>query len=544
MRHCLQTYFNLCRLLNHRNNPVFSIFGEPMNYRNYRVIAFRHLISYLKIASPPILSMNERGCHREIRCRNGVTLRILLTYCLFFSLGCANITSPTGGKRDIVAPKLLRTTPNDSLLNTRLKRLEIQFDEYVTINDPGKEVTISPLLPFNPNVTGHGKTVTIKIADTLLEPETTYRISLGNAIKDLHEGNVFSNYTYTFSTGSYFDSLELMGIVQHAETGKPDSTGKVLLYSYRDNDSAIVRKKPMYIAPVGANGRFHFKGLPPRKFKIYALKDGNDNLVFDDPTEMVAFHDTIVTAGDTTPVVLRLFQQLDTTTMGKTDSNNTALGTRRSSRSGADIPIVGYVVNLDTTDKARRSFDINQEIAIRFAKKPTLNTQKVTLFTESGDTLQQVATQLRMDTLHPDVLNIGTTWLENTVYTLKLTKGFAKDSAGTDLIPGKYTFRTKEEDDYGKIKIHVPAAYLGKSYLLSIKQENEIIYEKPLTDSLIALNRNKPGKYTFRLIGDKNQNGKWDTGNLLEHQQPEAVIAYPQEVSLKAGWEQVIDFGK
>src|SRR5665213_328887 len=72
--------------------------------------------------------------------------------------GCANITTPTGGKKDKSPPKLVS---------------------------------------IDPSVTGLNKHVVVKIVDSLLDSNTTYRISFGNAIKDLHEGNPFSKYTYT-----------------------------------------------------------------------------------------------------------------------------------------------------------------------------------------------------------------------------------------------------------------------------------------------------------------------------------------------------------
>jgi len=52
-------------------------------------------------------------------------------------------------------------------------------------------VEISPILSIPINVTGAYKKVTVKIEDTLLQENTTYRISFGNAIRDVHEGNIF-----------------------------------------------------------------------------------------------------------------------------------------------------------------------------------------------------------------------------------------------------------------------------------------------------------------------------------------------------------------
>jgi hypothetical protein len=36
---------------------------------------------------------------------------------------------------------------------------------------------------------------------------------------------------------------------------------------------------------------------------------------------------------------------------------------------------------------------------------------------------------------------------------------------------------------------------------------------------------------------DLNDNGKWDTGELMTHRHPEEVFYYPKKVSVKANWE-------
>ncbi len=156
----------------------------------------------------------------------------------------------------------------------------------------------------------------------MLEDNTTYRLSFGNAIKDLHEGNPFKNYTYTFSTGNYFDSLQLRGTVINAATGQVD-TGSIIamLYSAESSDSSVVRKKPKYVTNVDAAGKFVFKGLPHRNFRIYAVKDVNGNLIYDGPeqAEMIAFNDSTVWPGDTSlaPINLRMFLEKPDTTIKK-----------------------------------------------------------------------------------------------------------------------------------------------------------------------------------------------------------------------------------
>lgn len=471
--------------------------------------------------------------------------------CLLFLLisicaGCANITSPSGGKKDTRPPKLIYVDPEDSMVDTRVSKIVLRFDEYINLVDVNKEVTLSPMLQIDPQVSGNYKHVIIKIPDTLLEENTTYRLSLGNAIRDVHENNPFSGYTYTFSTGPYFDSLTLHGEYLNAATGLADVEGVIIgLYSASDNDSAVVRHRPKYVVK-GESGMFTFKGLPKRPFRIYAMKDANGNMTYDGAGEMIAFTENTVMPGDTGVIKLRLFEE----------AVDTAKISGDLKRKGGGKPMLKnpdaltYSVNVDTSNKENRTFDINQPVIITFSQPTQVNTAKIMLSYDSAG--EVVSPVVSFDTLglHDTargalrVVKARTNWRENTVYKLGLAKGFARDTSGSDVLPSRYLFRTKEDEDYGKINIHLLPKYLDQSqqYVLKVMVESDTVYQKPVTDTMVKLSKLKPGKYTFSIIVDKNRNGKWDTGDLLAHRQPEVVIPATRTVELKANWEHTVDF--
>jgi hypothetical protein len=480
---------------------------------------------------------------------NARYLRIFIAILICICAGCASIQPPSGGKKDVTPPRLLSIIPADSLLNTKVSRIQLRFDEYVTVTDAGKEVQISPILPIAPTVTGMGKKVTVKIADTLLEDNTTYRISFGSAIKDLHEGNVFPRYSYTFSTGGYFDSLQVSGNVIIAATGMVD-TGDVyvMLYYASRSDSAIVREKPKYIIKTDRSGNFSLKGLPARKFRIYALKDANSNLIYDGGTELIGFYDGIVQPGDSAlkPITLKVFREIDT--FAATRANDTA-SLLKKGRIGSSKNIakegLTYTVPLDTADVRKRTFDINLPIILTFNKVfGAIAESRIHLDYDSAGVKMEAPIAVTIDTAaHKNMVRINNpAWLQNTVYTLRLQKGFAKDTAGADVLPSRYTFRTKRDEDYGTLQIHMPTHYAGKQYLLVVFTDADTIYKKPVMDTIINLVRLKPATYNFRLIIDKNENGKWDTGDLFNKIQPEDVIPYGNTILLKPNWSNIVDF--
>lgn len=471
----------------------------------------------------------------------------LLLIITFISAGCANITAPTGGKKDVVPPRLLSVTPADSLLNTRVKKIELTFDEYINVTDAIKEVQISPILSIQPTVVGANKKVVVKIVDSLLEDNTTYRITFGNAIKDVHENNPFSGYSYMFSTGTYFDSMLLMGVVYNAISGKPDSSGVlVALYSGNENDSAVVKKKPKYVTRSDNKGKFAFAGLPERSFKIYAVKDGNGNIMYDGASqgEMIAFNNTVVRSGDSSAeqVTLKLFTEEMDSAARRADTLSKVSrmgGLKNKPDFGNKIP---YTVNIDTSAPAKRTFDITKKLLITWNLPVQLNYEKIMLDRNSAGTDVDASPVFKEDTTPAHTLTVSTEWLENTEYTLRLAKGFAKDTAGNDLPPSKYVFRTFRDDDYGKITIHLPGKYRGGKYVLWVVAGEDSVYRKPITDTVVKLTRLAPAQYIFRIIEDKNGNGKWDAGNLFELRQPEDIIPYTEPLTLKAGWENIVDF--
>ena len=224
--------------------------------------------------------------------RNIALIIIVLMLCR-----CANVVTPSGGPKDDKAPVVLEASPQNNSTNFKGRSIHLTFDEFVTLNNPGSNVMISPPMNKKPTYRTSGKTVIIRFEEPL-KPNTTYSINFGNAIKDLHEGNVFSGYTFNFSTGDNIDSLSLKGNVTSASTLSPMSDMIVGLYA-DDNesftlDSLPYRVKPNYITTTDSKGDFEFSGLANQDYLVFALKDNNSNLIYDLPNEEIAFYSDLV----------------------------------------------------------------------------------------------------------------------------------------------------------------------------------------------------------------------------------------------------------
>src|SRR6202045_2980966 len=115
--------------------------------------------------------------------------------------GCANIIPPTGGPRDSIPPRLISVVPKDSSLNFKTSQIVFSFDEYVELKEIRENLVVSPVPKTDPIVDSKLRTITVRLKDTL-EPNTTYSLNFGKAIRDVNEGNILKNFDYVFSTGS------------------------------------------------------------------------------------------------------------------------------------------------------------------------------------------------------------------------------------------------------------------------------------------------------------------------------------------------------
>ncbi len=215
----------------------------------------------------------------------------------FLAQRCANAVAPTGGPKDDRPPVVVEAVPENHSINFTAKKIEITFDEYITLDNANQNVLISPPMDEKPDIKLKNKTVVVKFKENLA-PNTTYTINFGSTIKDLHEGNPLKDYVYSFSTGDHIDTLMVAGKVLNAEDKKPVENAYVSLYaSHHDNlDSLPLSTKPDYITKTDKDGNFRLEGLADQKYLVFALKDVNSNLYFDQPNEEVAFLDTLVPA--------------------------------------------------------------------------------------------------------------------------------------------------------------------------------------------------------------------------------------------------------
>ena len=514
---------------------------------------------------------------------------ILLFFTALFLARCANVVTPTGGPKDITPPKVTEARPANRSTGFSGRKIELVFDEYVTLENANQNVLFSPPLASKPDIKLSNKTVVIRLKEDL-QPNTTYTIQFGSAVKDLHEGNLFKDYAYSFSTGEVLDTLILTGKVLNADDKKPAEDLFVGLYS-GDRDSLFdlpTRQVPDFIAKTDKEGKFVLRGLPDKKFLVFALKDMNANTVYDMPNETVAFLDTLVSSNST--IELYAFIEKDTSQMLLEKKLVEAGLLRFVFRQPATAELI-----VETPDQLVDSFQVAEvwsptrdtlwwyftpnvmdslqvniqydtvindstRYSLKYRETARGGNAKKTLtiknnlknnlllpgdtlklrFSEPvvGDTIRYEATMLVRDDTYSMVYRLVSAATDTAQLALNLPDSLIYSVRGrtNDTLSLKY--RHAKGSDLGNLFITVvpPEGMAVVCQLLDAR--DKVIESRVVTGGTrVAFKQLLPEKYKLRAILDADGDGAWSSGNFHRRFLPETVVDYKDPLELKAGWD-------
>ncbi len=259
-----------------------------------------------------------RGMFRHFLTKKRSKLAPLAVLSFAGLLGCASIGSPGGGLYDETPPVLVRSEPAEAATSVTRQKITMRFNENIKLDNANEKMTISPPQVKAPTISSNAKTLTIELRDTL-QANTTYTIDLGDAVQDNNEGNPLENLSLTFSTGDHIDTMKVMGTLLNAKDLEPVTGAFVGIYALnedgifpargKEGDSlqlaidSIVALYPDSIfslrpferaGKTDSYGRFTISGVGPGKYRMYAVKDGNTNYMYDVNSEDIAFVDSLI----------------------------------------------------------------------------------------------------------------------------------------------------------------------------------------------------------------------------------------------------------
>ncbi len=207
-------------------------------------------------------------------------------------LGCAAVGSPDGGPYDETPPRFIGSTPSRGALYVNNKKLTLHFDEYIKIQNASEKVVVSPPQLEQPEIKVNGMKIQVTLFDSL-RSNTTYSIDFSDGIVDNNEGNPLGDFCFSFSTGADLDTMEFSGYVLNASDLEPIKG--ILVGIHTDlSDSAFTSKPFEKVSHTDSRGHFTIRGLAPGKYRIYALQDMDQNFMYSQRSEKIAWTDSII----------------------------------------------------------------------------------------------------------------------------------------------------------------------------------------------------------------------------------------------------------
>ncbi|MGY6558814.1 MAG: Ig-like domain-containing domain [Nitritalea sp.] len=510
---------------------------------------------------------------------------LVIGICLLLLGACAQQSTPMGGPKDEIPPKLIRIKPENESRNTKPEIIELEFDEFVKLDNAQKQIIITPRIKKDEmEITANRNRVIIKLNQEL-EDSTTYLFNFQKSIQDISEGNPAENLKLVFSTGPDIDSLTAAGNVKYIFPRNKMEDVLVGLYEVNDTTN-VLTAPPYYVANVDTSGNFKMTNLRPGKYMAYAWHDDNNSIKAEDKSEAYGFIlDTIsiqenvkdlqfyiskadlsdfkitraASAGSNFDVVLsktpveinlenealgnKLYYRLNEKTLRfyhtELKEDSTAIKLQFRDSVGFHIDTVLYA-KFETSERRKEKLEVKTNSGKSFLEG----------FTAEINFNKPIA-EIRLDSLlvqydSASVIPVQPEWISfldsarrtqiridlsitDTVSTTRNFKLSAADSTFLD-IEGLF-FEGKVEVNFKRSNPETLAERLGITYITDkqgpfryeLLKKEEIIRHLTTKEKTIAFTLLDPDTYQVRVIVDTNENDRWDPSNFYEGRQAEEV---------------------
>jgi uncharacterized protein (DUF2141 family) len=506
------------------------------------------------------------------------------------------MASPTGGKKDTLAPVVINSIPLNKSKNYKGKKIELNFNEYVAVKNLNQELLITPSIGnYETRIRPMGLTL---VLDSTLKDSTTYTFNFRNAIEDIAEQNKGKNIKLVFSTSNSIDSLKIQGQVKHLLTNKKVDNVTVGLYPYTDTLS-IDKAKPYYFVRTDTSGTYALENLAAGKYYMAAFEDGNNNLLYNSAKESVDFITEPfidLNKNETRDFKIAL-QNQDALKLSKTTTTaktvlyefNRGIAAAELRFSSTEKPIYQiennrylriYAGNLNKADTLKieaaledsigRKYELSLKAKFRelakkdkpettplgfdvFPKAGTLivatdsvliifpkpvsqwDSKKVHILTENDDDLTFPDEAFSWNKFQ-NILTIKSDFLPLVnKFTLSLSKTAFVGPEADSTQEFKQLITRLDTEETGSIEggFRTPGNYI---YQLLRGDKFEKAYEQKSTGPCSFQNI-QPGIYTLRAIVDTNKNGQWDIGNYKTKTKSEPIYYFDTKIKLKANFQ-------
>lgn len=497
---------------------------------------------------------------------------------IFLLVSCATVVSPGGGEKDITPPRMVSAKPEMASLNFSGNSFKIQFDEFITKENFEDKILVSPQIKsLESKYTGKG---IIMSWDEELLPNSTYNFQFLNTIKDYNEGNVAAGFQYTFSTGDILDSLSVYGKIQNSTFDEVENVRVCLISEMNYTDSSYLKSQFDYVTFAKPNGDFAFNYLPEDTYRVYSYSDKNSNEIWDENEDFIGFFPHKVNSSDSLGCKIELFKEdidqkfnrarhigynrveLDyQKSIPQFDSLLFFAGSRPEDYSvyqdkeqvvlffneNIEEDSLTILVNKDTLPLFKSQFFKPKIKLIKGYSNLVKNESALFI---SNYPLSAIDTSKIKMVLGLDSLINCPVSLQADNYTIAVDFSAIESSfnilfGDSSLIYSDSLFNDKEQFAVSRTKLEelaiVQCSFKAHEFPLIVElfsSDHVLIESKYLNpgENKTSFKRLPTGKYKLRYIVDSDEDGLFTSGSVKKKTQPESMVNYTKEISLKPNW--------
>ena len=403
---------------------------------------------------------------------------------------------------------------------------------------PGK-YRIYALMDGNQNYLFDSKTETVAFSDSLVVPSFMQATRQDTLWKDSLNIDTIKTVGYTRFMP---DDIILRAI-------KEENTRQYLARSQRDAENHFILK-----FSAKADSLPVLKGLNFNAEDAFVIEanEGNDSICYWIKDSLVYQMDTLAVQMDYfyTDTLNQLVPKTDTLFLAnkltkeqrdrlkKEEQEKKEKERKKREKKGETIkpdPTPFLKMNVD----APSSFDVNRNMVLAFEEPlARIDTSSIHVNVKVDTLWVETPFLLVADSVVPRKYEILADWQPEKEYQLLI------DSAAITGLYGLHTKEVKQEvkvkklDEYGTLLFNIRG--IGETGVVELLDNSgKVLRSQPVTSEGTAdfyyLSPNT--KYYVRLFNDRNGNGKWDTGNVEKHVQPEEVYYFPKVWDMKANFQ-------
>ncbi len=240
--------------------------------------------------------------------------RFLASILILFILGCASVSSPTGGVKDTTPPELLAAKPKDQSTNFNGREITLFFSEWMKEESLTKELIITPRIQIEYEHLLKKQEFVLTFEEDLPD-STTFTLNFRKALKDITEGNLWQDPKISFSTGPFLDSMKVTGTVTDALTQTPLANYTIGLYDIAYDTANLRQGEPLYFTTTGEKGLFDLTNVKAGRYLLYGFSDANDNLINSSANEPYTFYPDTLNLTDSIPPLFLLSYKVNEDTL-------------------------------------------------------------------------------------------------------------------------------------------------------------------------------------------------------------------------------------